>query len=440
MDTKEQDTLANGTAVGQEIFRLIDELYPLCRSITGDGLRKTIDILRRHIPLEFHEVPTGTRVFDWTVPKEWNIRDAYVISPKGEKIIDFRESNLHVVNYSVPVKKTMPLSELKGHLHTLPAHPNWIPYKTSYYREDWGFCLRHNDLLRLEEGDYEVLIDSTLEDGFLTYGELFIKGKKNEEILISTHSCHPSLANDNLSGIGLATLLAKNLVDAPCTYSYRFLFNPGAIGAITWLFLNQKNVRKIRGGLVITGVGDKGNITYKRSRRGDAEVDRAASHVLHHSEPPGQIFDFSPYGYDERHFCSSGFNLPIGRISRTPYGEYPEYHTSADNLEFVSIGSLGDCYTKVREILYVLENDGVYINLSPMCEPQLEKRGLYSSIEKNKLALLWTLNLSDGRHGLLDIAERSGLRFRAIQDAAHKLVKTGLLEERLEHSAEKGLP
>jgi len=435
MDTKERSTPVGGTAVGEEIFRLIGELYPICRSITGDGFRKTLGILRQHMPLETHEVPSGTRVFDWTVPKEWNIRDAYVINPRGRKIIDFHESNLHVVSYSIPVKKTVSLAELKGHLHTLPGHPDWVPYRTSYYREDWGFCLSHNDFLGLEEGNYEVVIDSTLEDGSLTYGELLIEGAKKDEILISAHACHPSLANDNLSGVGLATMLAKHLAASSRKFSYRFLFIPGTIGAITWLSLNEPAARRIKNGLVLTGVGDPGNFTYKKSRRGDAEIDRAAGLVLRHAGRPGRIMDFSPYGYDERQFCSPGFNLPVGRLSRTPHGEYPEYHTSADNLEFVRVDSLDESYGAVRAMLDVLEKNAVFVNLNPKGEPQLGKRGLYSSPGANELALLWVLNQSDGDHSLLDIAVTSGLEFSAVKRAADSLIGADLLAEKPESDA-----
>jgi aminopeptidase-like protein len=395
-------------------------------------LRRTLEIVQRYIPLRLHEVPSGTRVFDWTVPKEWNIRDAYVRNSAGEKIIDFQKSNLHVVSYSVPIRKTVPLAELKKHLHTIPEHPDWIPYRTSYYRENWGFCLSHNDFLGLAEGEYEVVIDSTLENGSLTYGEILLEGAKKDEILISAHACHPSLANDNLSGVGLATMLAKNIATAPRKFSYRFLFIPGTIGAITWLSLNEQAARRIKSGLVLTGVGDVGNLTYKKSRRGDAEIDRAAGHILRHATPPGRIQDFSPYGYDERQFCSPGFNLPVGRLSRTPYGEYPEYHTSADSLEFVNANSLGDSYDAVRAILGVLENDSTFVNLNPNCEPQLGKRGLYASPGTYEMALLWVLNLSDGDLNLLNIAERSGLDFETILRAAAALSQAGLLKKMIE--------
>jgi aminopeptidase-like protein len=422
----------NEKNIGQQIYQLIAELYPICRSISGNGFRQTMEIIQRHIPLKIHEVPTGTQVFDWTVPKEWNIRDAFLKNANGKKIINFRESNLHVLNYSIPIKAHLSLEDLKKHLFTLPDRPEWIPYKTSYYKEDWGFCLSHKQFLALEKGHYEVVIDSTLADGFLTYGELALGGESEEEILISTHACHPSLANDNLSGVCLATMLAKELATVPHRFSYRFLFIPGTIGAITWLCLNEEKLPRIKNGLVITGVGDSGNITYKKSRRGDTEIDRAARHVLSHSGHSGQILEFSPYGYDERQYCSPGFDLPVGRFSRTPFGEYPEYHTSADNLGFVRPNFLEDSFLTVSAILDVLENNRTYLNQNPKCEPQLGKRGLYSSIGGNELAMLWVLNLSDGSHSLLDIAEKSGLQFGAVKMAADALAKAALLAERPE--------
>lgn len=425
--TMESSLGQNG--IGREIHDLIVELFPICRSITGDGFRRTMGILRRLIPIEIREVPSGTQVFDWTVPKEWNIRDAFIIGPDGNKIVDFRTSNLHVLNYSSPVRKTVGLAELKQHLYTLPEYPDWIPYRTSYYREAWGFCMSHRQYRGLQEGTYEVLVDSTLEDGSLTYAELLLKGEQEDEILISTHACHPSLANDNLSGVCLAALLARHLGSVPKRYSYRFLFIPGTIGAITWLSLNESRVGKIKGGLVIAGVGDQGALTYKKSRRGASSMDRAACCVIGDPQRKGAIVEFDPYGYDERQYCSPGFDLPVGRLSRTPFGEYPEYHTSADNLDFVRPDSLEDSFRAVLAILEVLEHDGFYMNLNPKGEPQLGKRGLYQSPNDNELALLWTLNLSDGGHSLVDIAERSGMDFGAIWRSAAVLVKAGLLKE-----------
>ena len=420
--------------IGYAMHQLIRELYPICRSITGDGLRQTLHKLQEQIPLEIHEVPSGTRVFDWTVPPEWNIRDAYVRNFRGEKVIDFQKSNLHVVNYSMPVRTKMPLTELKKHLFTLPEHPDWIPYRTSYYNESWGFCLSHNELSQLEDGEYEVMIDSTFQPGSLSYGEYFIAGGISDEVLISCHVCHPSLCNDNLSGVALATLLAKHLSGAPRRYSYRFFFIPGTIGSIAWLSLNQKQAAKIAHGLVLVDVGDGGKLTYKKSRRGDSEIDRAVVNVLKHSGKEFQLRDFDPYGHDERQYCSPGFNLAVGCLSRTPHGEFPEYHTSADNLDFVQPQALADSFAQCLSIVDLLENNQTYVNLNPMCEPQLGKRGLYRMIGGPKdggvqeLPLLWVLNLSDGQHNLLDISERSGLSFNALKIAADALLEHELLK------------
>jgi aminopeptidase-like protein len=429
MNIADRKTSLDPMKAGREIYALIEELFPICRSITGNGLRETLKIIQKRIPLEIHEVPSGTEVFDWTVPKEWNIRDAYVKNSKGEKVIDFQKSNLHVLNYSIPVKKVISLKELKEHLFTLPDHPDWIPYRTSYYRENWGFCLSHSQFLKLEDGEYKVLIDSTLENGNLTYGELYLRGEEEDEILISCHACHPSLANDNLSGVSLSTILAKYLGTVSHRFSYRFLFIPGTIGAITWLCLNENSVKRIKHGLVITGVGDSGKITYKKSRRGDAQIDRAVSHVLKYCGDDYEIIDFSPYGYDERQYCSPGFNLPVGRLSRTPFAEYPEYHTSADNLKFVHPEFLGDSCSKLLAIINILENNRRYLNLNPKCEPQLGKRDLYSSIGANELAMLWVLNLSDGHHTVLGISDRSGVDFGLLNDISKILEEKGLLKE-----------
>lgn len=430
MSWNERPVSAAGTDVGAEILGLVTELFPICRSLTGDGVRKTLEIVGRLIPLTVREVPSGTRVFDWTVPKEWNIRDAFVKNGRGEKVVDFRRSNLHVVGYSRPVRAVLPLAELKKHLHTLPGQPDLIPYKTAYYSDDWGFCLSHRQYLALEEGDHEVVIDATLEDGSLTYGECSLKGETEDEILVSVHVCHPSLANDNLSGIGLAAMLARHMGRLEHRYTYRFLFVPGTIGAITWLCLNEGEVGKIKAGLVIAGAGDPGDVTYQRSRRGDAEIDRAAAHVLGRAARPGRLLDFCPWGYDERQYGSPGFDLPVGRFSRTPFGEYPEYHTSGDDLSFVSAGALADSFLKILAIFELLEGNRTYRNVSPKGEPQLGKRGLYDAEAEKNLALLWVLNLSDGGHSLLDIADRADLPFGSVQAAARALEKAGLLVER----------
>ncbi|MEO5719621.1 MAG: DUF4910 domain-containing protein [Chthoniobacterales bacterium] len=413
---------------------LITRLYPICRSITGDGVRETLRIIQEQIPIELHEVPSGTKVLDWTVPKEWNIRDAWIKNAAGERVVDFTKLNLHVVSYSSPVRRRMELSELKPHLFTSPAHPDWVPYRTSYYEDSWGFCLSENQARQLrDDKTYDVCIDSSLENGHLTYGELLLKGEEAEEVLISCHVCHPSLADDNLSGIALAVELAKRLAESTRRYSFRFLFIPGTIGAITWLARNEASVRRIRHGLVLTCVGDAAPITYKRSRRGNAEIDRAFAHVLKQSGERHEIIEFFPYGYDERQYCSPGFNLPVGCLMRSRHGEFSEYHTSGDNLEFVKPEALTDSLEKCQAVLDVLEHNRVYLNQNPKGEPQLGKRGLYSAQStgedkrRRELALLWVLNLSDGEHSLLDVAERSDLPFEVIKEAAAALTKTDLL-------------
>jgi len=421
--------------LGREMYRLISDLYPICRSITGNGLRATLGQLKEQIPLTIHEVPTGTQVFDWTVPKEWNIRNAYIKNSKGERVVDFHQCNLHIVNYSLPIKKKISLVELKEHIFTLPEHPDWIPYRTSYYKENWGFCLSHNKLLELKDDQYEVSIDASLEKGELSYGEHYIEGETDSEVLISSHVCHPSLANDNLSGVAVAVFLAKRLSARRPRYSYRFLFIPGTIGSITWLCRNEVNVPKIKHGLVLACLGDPGKSTYKKSRRGDAEIDKAVTHILKHCGQEHEVFDFSPYGYDERQFCSPGFNLPVGCLMRTPHGRFPEYHTSADNLDFIQPQYLTDSLMKCSAVLELLEHNKRFVNQNPKCEPQLGKRGLYRTVggdsdgRINELAILWVLNMSDGNSSLLDIADRSGLEFRVIQNAAAVLLEHDLLTE-----------
>jgi len=421
--------------IGKEMHGFISDLYPICRSITGNGVRETLRLIQKRILLTIHEVPSGTKVFDWTVPFEWNIRDAYIKNGCGERVVDFRNSNLHVVSYSQPMKGRLPLAELKEHLHSLPDRPDWIPYRTSYYKESWGFCLSHNQLLGLTDTEYEVCVDSSLSEGHLTYGEYFLPGAIQDEVLFSAHVCHPSLCNDNLSGVAVATFLAAWLRSQPRRYSYRVLFIPGTIGSITWLSRNQRQASGIKHGLVLTGVGDAGPYTYKKSRQGNAEIDRAMVHVLKHSDQAHNIIDFIPYGYDERQYCSLGFNLAVGCFSRTPYSQYPEYHTSADNLQFVKPQSLAESLSHCQTVVQVLEENKTYLNQNPHCEPQLGKRGLYRAIggqageKAMEMALLWVLNLSDGQHSLLDIAERSGVRFEAIKSAAQALAANGLLKE-----------
>ena len=418
-------------ARGEAMYAAVERLYPICRSITGDGVRATLDILAESLPIERRGVQSGTQAFDWTVPDEWNVRDAYIADRQGRRVVDFRRHTLHLVSYSVPVRATMTLDELRPHLHTLADRPDWIPYRTTYYHRNWGFCLADEQLRSMDEGPYEVVIDSTLEPGELTYGELVLPGESAEEVVISAHVCHPSLANDNLSGIAVAMEVARSLRACSARrFTYRFLFAPGTIGSLTWLSRNADVLSRIRHGLVLTGLGGPGPLVYKRSRRGERDVDRAAAHVV--ARRGGEIRSYSPYGYDERQFNAIGFDLPFGRLSRTPHGEYPEYHTSADDLSFVKPSELAESYLAVLEILDVLENDEAYRNLSPYGEPQLGRRGLYPSTGGKPatdmvMAMLWVLAYSDGSTSLLDIASIAGSDFAGLRGAASALLAAGLL-------------
>lgn len=415
---------------GVQLHAFASELYPICRSITGAGTRATLDAISRIVPLERTDVPSGTKVFDWDVPREWNIRDAWIQNAAGERVVDFRRHNLHVMSYSTPIRARMSLAELRPHLFSLPEQPAWIPYRTSYYRDNWGFCLSHDALQALPEGQYDVCIDSTLEPGTLSYGQAVLPGTSSQEILVWTHVCHPSLANDNLSAIAVSAFLARSLAARPRTYTYRFVFAPTTIGAITWLARNEANVGRIKHGLVLASLGDRGPFVYKRSRRGDAEVDRVVEYVVGST---GSVEDFSPYGYDERQFCSPGFDLPVGRFTRTPNGRYPEYHSSADNLDFITAEALGASLETCERICSVLEGNQRYRNLLPKCEPRLGPRGLYRNAtgrnpSEFEHALLWVLNQSDGTRDLLSIAQRSRLDFAVIVNAATAARDAGLLE------------
>jgi aminopeptidase-like protein len=417
-------------SLGTDMHALVQRLYPLCRSITGDGVRDTLKIVGEHLDLRVHEVPTGAQVLDWTVPQEWNIRDAY-IARDGKRVVDFQQLNLHVVGYSVPVRKKMPLHELRSHLHTLPDQPSLVPYRTSYYAPTWGFCLAQDTLDAMPDGDYEVCIDSTLADGSLTYAEHVVRGQVDDEVIVSCHTCHPSLANDNMAGVAVAVELARSLENP--YYTYRFIFAPGTIGAITWLARNRHQVDRVKHGIVLACAGDRGSLTYKQSRRGDAEIDRVLAHVLRGRKH--EIREFSPYGYDERQYCSPGFDLGVGSLTRTPYAGYPEYHTSGDNPDFVTPESLVDTLEVCQEAVAILDRNRTCVNLSPYGEPQLGKRGLYESLggrsdaKDAQLAMLWVLNLSDGHHDLLAIADRARLPFSAVAAAADALHTAGLLKD-----------
>jgi aminopeptidase-like protein len=422
-------------SMGEQMYKLIGEMFPICRSITGKGVTDTLNIIAKHIPLTIHQVPSGTKVFDWEIPLEWNIRGAYIMDSKGNKVVDFANNNLHVLNYSVPVHRNVTIGELREHLYTLPETPDWIPYRTSYYKEQWGFCVSHNQYRSLKDDRYEIHIDSSLEHGNLTYAECFIPGRLKEEVLISTHICHPSLCNDNLSGIAVATFLAKELLQKQPRYSYRFVFVPGTIGAIAWLAANEKNVMKIKHGLVASLLGDGGAFVYKKSRRGNTEIDEIVSSVLRSKYVNHKVIDFNPFGYDERQYCSPGFNLPVGCLSRSLPGQYPEYHTSADNLDLVRPESLQESLELFSDIVRILEANQKYVNQNPRCEPLLSKRNLYHTIggtmnkEGLHQALLWTLNLADGGHTVMEISRRSGVDLDLIIQACNVLHEAGLLAE-----------
>ena len=426
---------AQSDSAGADMMRFIEELYPVCRSITGDGVRSTLARVDREIPLSITEVPTGTRVFDWTVPKEWNVRGGYLDGPDGKRIVDFSDHSLHVLNYSVPVDHQVSRDELDPHLFSLPDQPDLIPYRTSYYRDNWGFCLPHRQREALGPGNYHAVIDSDLSEGALTLGEVLIPGQLEDEVLVWSHVCHPSIANDNLSGLAVTAWWAKHLAsNGTPRHSYRFVWGPGTIGSITWLAQNQERIHRIRHGLVAVLLGRPGEFHLKRSRSGDAAIDRLVERVLAETKSGVKIRDFDPYGYDERQFCSPGIDLPLCRLSRVPNGEYSEYHTSADNLDLVSAAALDEALATCISISDALDADRIWINNAPMGEPQLGRRGLYHATggtnpKERENAILWILNQSDGNRSLRDIAERSGLDLETLRGVAEELEEAGLLRK-----------
>ncbi len=448
MDSDNAPTAAHrptetGAAARKQMRAFMEAAFPLCRSITGNGVRATLDLIEAELaagprgvdgPSLFrHEVPTGTPVLDWTVPNEWNLNRATLDGPLG-RVLSTDDSNLHVVSYSVPIEVELDLDELRPHLFTLPDQPDDIPYRTSYYREDWGLCMTHRQYESLPDGRYRVTIDSTLEPGHLSYGEALLPGLTDDEILLSTHICHPSLANDNLSGIAALTEVARRLSARPTPprHSVRLLFIPGTIGSITWLERNRKTVGRIKAGLVLAGAGDRAAATYKRSRRATSRMDLVMARLLG-DNGSGTVVDYYPYGYDERQFCSPGFDLPVGRLSRSMHGTYPEYHTSADNLDFVDDDTLADTVDLVVAAVDAVDGERRFVNTKPHGEPQLGRRGLYTAVggavnsKSAEMGLLWMLAYSDGEHSLPDIARLSQLPTEALEAAAAALVETGLL-------------
>jgi aminopeptidase-like protein len=408
------------------------QLYPICRSITGNGVRQTLKLINQRIELDWHEVPSGTRVFDWEVPLEWNIEDAWIGAPDGRRVVDFKAHNLHILNYSEPVRISLPLEQLTPKLYSIPAHEDWIPYRTSYYQRQWGFCMAHRQRSQLRPGNYQVVVDSSLTAGSLTYAECVLPGRSREEVLFFTHICHPSLANDNSSGMVIATALAAWLASAPRRYSYRLVFAPGTIGSLCWLQRNERRLGRIRHGLVLGLLADEAPFTYKRSRRGDCEIDQVVEYASRAIDPRSRVIAFEPYGYDERQLCSPGFNLPVGRLTRSVNNGYPQYHSSADNLELISAARLEQSFTLCQQVVECLESNRRYFNLSPKGEPRLGKRGLYGAVggrspAEREQAMLWILNQSDGGSSLLDIARRSGIAMAVLSQAAQELVGAKLL-------------
>lgn len=417
---------------GPDMHALAAELFPICRSITGNGVRSTLAILADHIPLEIHEVPSGTKVFDWTVPKEWNIRDAYLLDPAGEKVVDFRDHNLHVVNYSVPVDTVLPLAELDEHLHSLPDLPDAIPYVTSYYVERWGFCLPHEQRARLQDGDYRAVVDSTLEDGSLTYAELVIPGQTDSEVLLSTYVCHPSMANNELSGPVVTTTLAQWLASAPRRYTYRIVFVPETIGSITYLSRNLEHLKEnVVAGFNITCIGDDRAYSYLPSRHGDTIADRIALEVLESSHPEFVRYSYLDRGSDERQYCSPGVDLPIASVMRSKYREYPEYHTSLDDLSLVTPSGLQGGFDVLRRCIQQLE-DTEYYRATCFAEPQLGKWGLYPTVGKRDVGnfsrrVLDVLAYADGRRSSADLCRAINVDEKEITPILDVLVEKGLL-------------
>lgn len=426
----------NKMKIEEKIYLLAKNLWPINRSITGEGVRETLSKIKEVIPeLKIFEIKSGTKVFDWTVPKEWKINDAYIITPKGKKICSFKKNNLHLVGYSIPVHEKISLSELQKYLHSLPDQPSAIPYVTSYYKKRWGFCITQKQRDQLKKGQYEVFIDSELINGSLTYGELIIKGKLKKEVFLSTYICHPSMANNELSGPSVATYIAKWLLDkSNRRLTYRIVFVPETIGSIAYLSKNKKKlISRVIAGFNINCVGDDRDYSYLPSRNGETLSDLAAKHVLKNITTSFKSYKWTDRGSDERQYCSPGIDLPIASIMRTKYGEYPEYHTSLDNLKnVVTINGLKGGYEAIKCALETIENNK-YPKIKIFCEPQLSKRGLYPDLSSKKshgkMKLLMNLiTYSDGKKSLLEIAEILEVPVWSLYPLVETLVKNNLLD------------
>lgn len=423
--------------IGQSMYNLCIELFPICRSITGNGVRKTLSILNSVIGGEMvvREVSSGTQVFDWSVPKEWNIRNAWIKDSKGNKILDFKDSNLHVVGYSLPVNKEVNLEELKTIIYTQPEQPDAIPYVTSYYKERYGFCMTQNQKNNLKEDNYHIFIDSELKDGSLTYGEIIIPGDSDKEIFLSTYVCHPSMANNELSGPAVAIYLAKWLKSlSKRRYTYRIIFIPETIGSITYLSQNLEHLKKqVIAGFNISCVGDNRTFSYVASRYGNTLADKVAKNVLRFYYPEYKEYSFLKRGSDERQYNAPGVDLPVCAICRSKYGEYPEYHTSKDNLDFISPEGLAGAFEVYKQCITVLENNYKY-KINVLCEPQLGKRGLYPTISQKGSydaikAMTDFIAYADGNNDLIDISNIIGVSVKNLTSIIEKLKINELIEE-----------
>lgn len=422
-------------SIGQDMHNLCIELFPVCRSITGDGVRKTLQMLVEVYgnEINIHEVPTGTKVFDWTVPKEWNIKEAYIENSKGQRVIDFKNNNLHVVGYSLPVDKFVDLQELKSVVYTQPDQPDAIPYVTSYYKECYGFCMSQNQLDKLPEDTYHIVIDSELKEGSLTYGEIIIPGDTEEEVFLSTYICHPSMANNELSGPVVATFLAKWLNSlVKRRYTYRIIFIPETIGAITYLSKNLQYLKEhVIAGFNLSCVGDNRTFSYVESRYGKTLADKAAKNVLNFYYPDYKTYSFLKRGSDERQYNAPGVDLPVCAICRSKYGEYPEYHTSKDDLELISSEGLLGAYEVYQQCIFALENNYSY-KINVLCEPQLGKRGLYPTTSQKGTydavkAMIDFIAYADGSNDLIDISNIIGVPVQDLLIVVEKLKQEGLL-------------
>tara|TARA_R110002074_G_scaffold111859_3_gene239770 strand:+ start:7 stop:1302 length:1296 start_codon:yes stop_codon:yes gene_type:complete len=412
--------------IGEEIYDLCDRLFPICRSITGNGNRKTLQIIQDNVPCEIsvHEVPTGYQAYDWEIPQEWSINDAYILDPSGNKIVDFKDSNLHVVNYSAPVHQKITLEELQEHLYSAPGYPDAIPYVTSYYNRRWGFCLEHEKREKLQDGEYTVFIDSELKDGFLTYGEVIIPGETNEEVFLTTYICHPSMANNECSGPAVVTYLIKWLLEQNRRYTYRVVFAPETIGAITYISKNYDTLKEnIIAGFNVTCIGDNNNYSFMPSRLGGTLTDKVAKHVLDNFTDSYNEYSFLQKGSDERQYCHPNVDLPLVTIMRSKYGTYPEYHTSKDNMDFISPEGLFGGYNIVKSCIEALESNYVYKS-AVICEPKLSKRNMVpkdwhkrrtGGDQKSRYDLINMMNAlfyCDGNHDVVDVANVLSIDFR----------------------------